>query len=87
MSGDRGRFPWRSRRGPLERATREGKDVLIVDTSGRLHVDEELMAELVRMRAAVKPHERAARVDAMTARTRSTSPSASQKLSSSMASS
>ena len=30
----------------------EGKDVLIVDTSGRLHVDEELMAELVRIREA-----------------------------------
>src|SRR5690348_14808783 len=29
----------------LERATAEGKDVLIVDTSGRLHVDQELMAE------------------------------------------
>ena len=28
----------------LERAREEGKDVLIVDTSGRLHVDEELMA-------------------------------------------
>ncbi len=28
----------------------EGKDVLIVDTAGRLHVDEELMDELVRIR-------------------------------------
>jgi signal recognition particle subunit SRP54 len=50
----------------LERAQREGKDVLIVDTSGRLHVDEELMAELVRMRAAVKPHSVLLVVDAMT---------------------
>jgi signal recognition particle subunit SRP54 len=50
----------------LERARREGKDVLIVDTSGRLHVDEELMAELVRMRAAVKPHNVLLVVDAMT---------------------
>src|SRR6202035_4269255 len=41
----------------LERAREEGKDVLIVDTSGRLHVDEELMAELVRIRDAVKPHD------------------------------
>ena len=32
----------------LERAVEEGKDVLIVDTSGRLHVDEALMAELVK---------------------------------------
>ncbi len=50
----------------LERATQEGKDVLIVDTSGRLHVDEELMAELVRMRAAVKPTDVLLVVDAMT---------------------
>jgi signal recognition particle subunit SRP54 len=50
----------------LERARREGKDVLIVDTRGRLHVDEELMAELVRMRAAVKPHNVLLVVDAMT---------------------
>jgi signal recognition particle subunit SRP54 len=40
----------------LGRAREEGKDVLIVDTSGRLHVDEQLMAELVRIRDAVKPH-------------------------------
>jgi signal recognition particle subunit SRP54 len=50
----------------LERAAREGKDVLIVDTSGRLHVDEELMAELVRMRAAVRPHNVLLVADAMT---------------------
>jgi signal recognition particle subunit SRP54 len=50
----------------LERAREEGKDVLIVDTSGRLHVDEELMAELVRIRSAVKPHDVLLVVDAMT---------------------
>jgi signal recognition particle subunit SRP54 len=50
----------------LERARAEGKDVLIVDTSGRLHVDEELMAELVRIRDAVKPHDVLLVVDAMT---------------------
>ena len=50
----------------LERAREEGKDVLIVDTSGRLHVDEELMAELVRIRDAVKPHDILLVVDAMT---------------------
>jgi signal recognition particle subunit SRP54 len=50
----------------LDRAKQEGKDVLIVDTSGRLHVDEELMAELVRIRAAVKPHNVLLVVDAMT---------------------
>ncbi|HEX5309834.1 MAG TPA: signal recognition particle protein [Solirubrobacteraceae bacterium] len=50
----------------LQRAREEGKDVLIVDTSGRLHVDEELMAELVRLRDAVKPHNVLLVVDAMT---------------------
>ncbi len=50
----------------LGRAREEGKDVLIVDTSGRLHVDEELMAELVRIRDAVKPHDVLLVVDAMT---------------------
>jgi signal recognition particle subunit SRP54 len=50
----------------LERATRDGKDVLIVDTSGRLHVDEELMAELVRMRERLKPTDVLLVLDAMT---------------------
>jgi signal recognition particle subunit SRP54 len=50
----------------LQRARQDGKDVLIVDTSGRLHVDEELMAELVRIRAAIKPHDILLVVDAMT---------------------
>jgi signal recognition particle subunit SRP54 len=50
----------------LQRAKREGKDVLIVDTSGRLHIDEQLMAELARMRAAVKPTDVLLVVDAMT---------------------
>jgi signal recognition particle subunit SRP54 len=50
----------------LGRAREEGKDVLILDTSGRLHVDEQLMAELVRIRDAVKPHSVLLVVDAMT---------------------
>jgi signal recognition particle subunit SRP54 len=50
----------------LGRAREDGKDVLIVDTAGRLHVDRELMDELVRIRAAVKPHSVLLVVDAMT---------------------
>jgi signal recognition particle subunit SRP54 len=50
----------------LQRAREDGKDVLIVDTSGRLHVDRELMAELVRIRDSVKPHNILLVVDAMT---------------------
>jgi signal recognition particle subunit SRP54 len=44
----------------------KGYDVLIVDTSGRLHIDEELMEELVRVKDAVKPHEILLVVDALT---------------------
>ena len=50
----------------LERAKEDGKDVLIVDTAGRLHVDEALMTELVEVRKAVKPHNVLLVVDAMT---------------------
>src|ERR1700733_11892912 len=47
-----------------DRAQSEGKDVLIVDTSGRLHVDAELMAELANIKKAVKPHDVLLVVDA-----------------------
>ena len=50
----------------LERAREEGKDVLIVDTSGRLHVDEALMAELVEIRRVTRPHQILLVLDAMT---------------------
>ena len=50
----------------LDQAKREGKDVLIVDTAGRLHVDETLMDELVSIRKAVKPTSVLLVVDAMT---------------------
>jgi signal recognition particle subunit SRP54 len=49
-----------------ERAEREGKDVLIVDTSGRLHVDEALMAELAEIKRVTKPTNVLLVVDAMT---------------------
>ncbi|WP_241004425.1 signal recognition particle protein [Conexibacter sp. SYSU D00693] len=50
----------------LDKAKMDGKDVLIVDTSGRLHVDERLMQELKDIRAAVKPTAILLVVDAMT---------------------
>src|SRR4051794_12649591 len=50
----------------LERAKDERRDVLIVDTAGRLHVDEDLMAELSRIRKKVRPHDVLLVVDAMT---------------------
>jgi signal recognition particle subunit SRP54 len=50
----------------LARARQESRDVLIVDTAGRLHIDEELMDQLVRIRKATKPHDVLLVLDAMT---------------------
>ena len=50
----------------VEWARDRGRDVLIIDTAGRLHVDEKLMDELVRIRQAVKPHNILLVLDAMT---------------------
>src|ERR671935_1299 len=50
----------------LGRAKSEGKDVLIVDTSGRLHIDQELMKELAEIKKRTKPHNVLLVVDAMT---------------------
>ena len=44
----------------------KGRDALIIDTAGRLHIDEKLMDELVRIRHAVKPHNILLVLDAMT---------------------
>jgi signal recognition particle subunit SRP54 len=45
---------------------REKGDVAIIDTAGRLHIDEQLMDELVRMRKEIKPHNILLVIDAMT---------------------
>lgn len=47
-------------------AREKGRDVLIVDTAGRLHIDETLMGELVNIRNTVKPHNILLVLDAMT---------------------
>lgn len=47
-------------------AEKKGFNVLIVDTAGRLQIDEELMEELARVKKAVKPHEMLLVVDALT---------------------
>ena len=50
----------------LKRAKREQYDVLIIDTSGRMYLDEEMMKELMDINAAVKPDETLFVADAMT---------------------
>ena len=50
----------------LEKARSEGYDVLIVDTAGRLHIDEELLEEARRIRERVNPNETLFVIDSMT---------------------
>ena len=50
----------------IQRAKDQGADVVILDTAGRLHVDEELMDELVRVRNASKPTNVLLVLDSMT---------------------
>jgi signal recognition particle subunit SRP54 len=54
-----------ARRG-LEQAQAQGRDVVIVDTAGRLQIDEPLMQELAAVRKEVKPHNVLLVLDAMT---------------------
>ncbi len=50
----------------VEQARAQGRDVVIVDTAGRLHVDQELMDQLVRIKQATKPHNVLLVLDSMT---------------------
>ncbi|WP_028117945.1 signal recognition particle protein [Ferrimonas senticii] len=52
--------------GAIEFAKKQFFDVVIVDTAGRLHVDSEMMAEIIDLHAAIKPIETLFTVDAMT---------------------
>lgn len=53
-------------RAGVERARDQGFDLVILDTGGRLHIDDELMNELVAVKTAVSPHEVLLVADAMT---------------------
>ena len=50
----------------FEHAKQHGNDLLLLDTAGRLHIDEVLMDELKNIKSAVKPHEIMLVVDGMT---------------------
>jgi signal recognition particle subunit SRP54 len=50
----------------LGQAKAQQLDALVIDTAGRLHIDEELMDELVRIKQRTKPHDILLTVDAMT---------------------
>jgi signal recognition particle subunit SRP54 len=53
-------------RAGVERGRDQGFDLIILDTGGRLHIDDELMNELVTVKTAVSPHEVLLVADAMT---------------------
>jgi signal recognition particle subunit SRP54 len=50
----------------IEQAKAQGRDVVILDTAGRLHVDEDMMEQLVHVRGVSKPHNVLLVLDAMT---------------------
>ena len=50
----------------VEHAKKNGNDMVLIDTAGRLHIDEELMAELVKIKSSTEPSEILLVVDAMT---------------------
>jgi len=58
--------PVKVARAALKEADRTGRNVVILDTAGRLQIDDDLMGELRRMRAKVEPHDTLLVVDAMT---------------------
>ncbi|MGA8039303.1 MAG: signal recognition particle protein, partial [Acidimicrobiia bacterium] len=63
---DRKTKPVRLVKAAMKEALKTGRDVVIVDTAGRLQIDAELMSELTEIRKAVEPDEVLLVVDAMT---------------------
>src|SRR5467141_992977 len=64
--GDAGRTPVEICRAALETAAERGLTPLLLDTAGRLHIDETMLDELRAIRAELKPHHVLLVVDAMT---------------------
>ena len=60
-----GTSPVKIAREGLKEATRRGCDMVFIDTAGRLHIDEELMEELKKIKAEVEPTEILLTIDAM----------------------
>lgn len=58
--------PVKTSREAIDYATKQGFDTVIVDTAGRLHINEELMEELEKIKAEINPTEILLVVDAMT---------------------
>ncbi|MBI3935174.1 MAG: signal recognition particle protein [Acidobacteria bacterium] len=65
-AGAEGQNPMELAKAARQEARQKGLDVLIVDSAGRLHIDEELMVELAELRQALDPIEVLLVADAMT---------------------
>jgi signal recognition particle subunit SRP54 len=63
--GSPGEKPLQLCQGALREARNTAHDVLIIDTAGRLHIDEALMRELIEIKESVRPHEILFVADAM----------------------
>jgi signal recognition particle subunit SRP54 len=63
---DERKDPIAASRAGIDRAASDGRDVVLLDTAGRLHVDEALMEELAAVRKEAKPHDVLLVLDAMT---------------------
>jgi len=61
-----GKDPVKVAKNAVKTAAREGRNVVIVDTAGRLHVDPDMMREARRIRDAVRPHHVLMACDSMT---------------------
>ena len=61
-----GNRPEKVAKAAVKQASREGQNVVIVDTAGRLHVDAEMMREARRVKEAIQPHHVLMASDAMT---------------------
>ena len=66
-------FPWETRtslrtlpKAAYEHAVKNGNNIVILDTAGRLHIDEDMMGELQEIKEAVTVHQTILVVDAMT---------------------
>lgn len=64
--GEPGQKPAEIARKAIEHAVNKDYDVVIIDTAGRLHIDEQMMAEVKDIKETVSPHEVLLVVDAMT---------------------
>ncbi|MDR3349879.1 MAG: signal recognition particle protein [Acidaminococcales bacterium] len=66
FSMDTGASPVEIAENAVKQSLLAGRDIVILDTAGRLHIDEQMMRELQDIKAAVKPQEILLAVDAMT---------------------